>query len=238
MRSRYWCSSRLADWIRGTAKPKAASLEDWEAWEVAAKAAHPFRFRLAETALDAIQNAVYWPIDAWRAIRWYCRNRFIDKTHYLRTGLAPGCYHDFETRLLHGMFEALVDFVEKELASKQAAYAENRNFRGRSRALGMARLEWEASLKLDASCGVGEDDKEFGQPTNQAIAAVETRALYEWWKDTRPNRKDPYEEFSELSAREFAREHGAAAYQAERDFAKEDEAMMIRLVKLREGLWA
>ena len=52
----YWSCSALADWLRGTHKPTAETSTGWRDWENAAKLAHPFRYWMADEALDYIQD--------------------------------------------------------------------------------------------------------------------------------------------------------------------------------------
>jgi hypothetical protein len=59
--SNYWSCSKFADRIRGTAKPHALGLDEWDEWTEAAKKAHPFRYWLADTALNKLQDIVYFP---------------------------------------------------------------------------------------------------------------------------------------------------------------------------------
>jgi hypothetical protein len=102
------------------------------------------------------------------------------------------------------------------------------------------------------------DDPEYGKPTGQALRAREIKELYTWWTVTYRNRPDPYEvsgwteycektrllndgrlfgskktpELEELSIRSHELLH-----KIEADYAAEDEAMMIRLIKARDSLW-
>ncbi len=83
--------------------------------------------------------------------------------------------------------------------------------------------------------------------------------MYTWWTDTYRNRPDPYEASGWTAYCEAAREAngGRLSFSAdksselrkmssvamkklhkmEEDYEKEDEAMMIRLIKVRHGLW-
>ena len=128
----------------------------------------------------------------------------------------------------------------------------------RSPEAGLAHLKWAANLKFDAHMGISTSDPEFGTPTQQAIAAKEIIVLYKWWTEKRPNRPDPYEvsgwnkfyvndrskddedffsdeqtEHEKLDSRKALN----IANQIEKSYAKEDEEMMIRLIRIRESLW-
>ena len=58
-RSRYWSCTKFADWLRGTPKPYAETMEGWDAWRQQAETAHPWRYWLADEGLDHIQNAIH-----------------------------------------------------------------------------------------------------------------------------------------------------------------------------------
>jgi hypothetical protein len=60
MRSRYWSCSKFADWLRGTAKPGAATGRGWNEWKQAAQDTHPIRYWIVEEGLDYLQNIWMW----------------------------------------------------------------------------------------------------------------------------------------------------------------------------------
>jgi hypothetical protein len=126
---------------------------------------------------------------------------------------------------------------------------------------GLDHLAWEMTLVNDD--WLEPTHKDYGKPTHQAIKAIELRALYDWWTVTRPARVDPMEA-SGWSAicdarRERAEAEGKkrswglddktpaekkettralkAMHKLEAAYEKEDEDMMIRLIKIRHGLW-
>lgn len=206
-RASYWSCSKAARWITKTfgnyEKPRALGLEEWGEWRRLQQTNHKFVYWLAEDGLDMIQDALWYPLDVANRIRQYLINRYVDKTHVIPTGLEPGQWHDLDTVILHGMFEALVYFVEHEKAQMQLSWGGVSEDRERlpftlrhrffrrwrikpwgSRELGLKYLEWETTL--DAR-GV-----EYPNP-HQAATAREIILLYKWWKDDRPARPDPYD---------------------------------------------
>lgn len=208
-RSNYWSCSKFANWLRGTVKPRAATSANWSTWKRQARKDHPLRFWLAEEGLDAIQNTLWWPIDRIYDVKYYINNRWVSKTHYLSTGLKAGKWHEMDERLLHGMFNELVNFVEIELAwwhiawngedaSKYKAPFWSRGwFRWRTwrcKQAGLDNLDWQRSITYDEKYGTEPADENFGKPTPQAIAAQEILDLYHWWTVARPARKDPYDD--------------------------------------------
>jgi hypothetical protein len=123
---------------------------------------------------------------------------------------------------------------------------------------GLANLEWQRNLRWTED-EVGPDHKELGELTSQAVKAQEILDLYNWWTQTYRNRPDPYEASGWTAACEAQRvaNGGKLSWNTpkdpvlkkqsdkahkllqkiEADYEKEDEAMMIRLIKVRHGLW-
>ncbi len=128
----------------------------------------------------------------------------------------------------------------------------------RSPAAGLANLEWQRQLRWKEE-EVGADHKEFGKLTDQAVKAQEILDLYTWWTTTYRNRPDAYEasgwsayceakriansgkfSFSSDKTPKLKKISSKALkllHKIEADYEKEDEAMMIRLIKVRRGLW-
>jgi hypothetical protein len=199
----YWSCSKLADWLRGKAKPHSGSLEEWNIWEKQAKQ-KSFRYWMAEEGLDYLQNIVYAPMTLLNAIRSYISNRFVVKTHALTSHLKRGKWHEFDTRLLHSIFDELINFVETEFAHQfyiwttedQTKYHISwyrKFFRigfWRCPEAGIDYLHWASQLKHD-DVWVDKNIPEYDKPTPQALAAQEILILYQWWKSDRPNRPDP-----------------------------------------------
>jgi hypothetical protein len=123
---------------------------------------------------------------------------------------------------------------------------------------GLDNLEWQRKLVHDDEW-VKKDDPLYGKPTPQAVKAQEILDLYEWWTETYRNRPDPYDASGWSAYCEASREanNGKIHFGADKtpelkkmsdkahkvlqkieaDYEAEDEAMMIRLIKVRHGLW-
>lgn len=241
----YWSCSKFADWIRGTPKPSALGWGEWDDWREDARVAHPFRYWLADVALDKLQDFVYWPSTAWDDINDYIHNRFIDRSHLINTGLTPGYYHEFDAKVLHGLFNELVDFIEIELSLLHRACHNGPRRPCRLAEWGLKHLEWEMSLKHgdDDCCKPGE--RCYGNPTPQAVAALETKRLYEWWTVTRPNRPCPHdvvfkgEDNDRLLSLDdpYISEKYKRYCEIEEQYDREDNAYLVRLVLHRRSLW-
>jgi len=122
---------------------------------------------------------------------------------------------------------------------------------------GMEYLKWASNLTNEEFLEEGEKHK--AEPTYQAKAAKEIIELYTWWTTTYRNRPDPHDasgwsDYCEASRaanggslrwssdkspelRKMSDRAHKALRKIEADYAKEEEQMMIRLIKIRESLW-
>ena len=122
---------------------------------------------------------------------------------------------------------------------------------------GIDNLTWQSELIHNEDyC---KDQPYYMKPTPQAVKAQEILALYKWWTEVYPNRPDAYDasgwtdycEASRLSnggkinwssdkspalKKQSSKAH-KALQKLEADYEKEDTDMMIRLIKVRHGLW-
>jgi len=128
----------------------------------------------------------------------------------------------------------------------------------RSPQAGLDHLDWAMTLTNEE--WLEEDKKGEAVPTSQATSAKEIKELYTWWTTVYHNRPEPMEAsgwsahcdamrvkypgsfFSSLNSKD--KEDRASSDRAhklmqkiEKAYEKEDEAMMIRLIKIRESLW-
>jgi hypothetical protein len=240
----YWSNSKFADWVRGSKKPHALQWDDWKIWHKEAKIKYPIRYWISETLLKKLQDIVYFPHDLYHTVEIYVRNRFIDKTHYLKTDLKPGEYYDLDTRLLHGIMNELVNYVEVELAHVYRCndYQKYKLKHGRCPQAGLDYLAWACSLVYDESYGMQPDDKDYGKPTEQALNAYKIRKIYNWWKNERPNRINPYaykeiDENNPVDTKKNKKKCIIQAHKIEEKYNNEDTEMLIKLIKLRDSLW-
>ena len=124
---------------------------------------------------------------------------------------------------------------------------------------GIDHLDWASELRMAEDWGVRSGDKGYGELTQQAKNAIEIKELYLWWTQAYPNRRDPYEASGWSAYCEAARLANGGKmsfgtdkspelkkmsdkahkllHKLEADYEKEDEAMMIRLIKIRNSLW-
>jgi hypothetical protein len=123
---------------------------------------------------------------------------------------------------------------------------------------GIEYLRWAETLTNEEFLEEGEKHK--AEPTYQAKAAKEIIELYTWWTTTYRNRPDPMDAsgwsahceamrvkypgsmFSSLNSkdpedRKASNKAHKLLTKIEKAYEAEDEAMMIRLIKIRESLW-
>ena len=128
----------------------------------------------------------------------------------------------------------------------------------RSSEAGMAYLNWAKTLTNEEF--LDDDKKSEAVPTSQALAALEIIELYTWWTVTYRNRPDPYEASGWTAYCEESRaaNGGSLSWSGHKDnpelraksdaalkalremeeaYEKEEEEMMIRLIKIRQSLW-
>jgi len=125
---------------------------------------------------------------------------------------------------------------------------------------GLDSLEWQSRLTKGTD-GWNKNEEDADDPTPQAVKAQEIMDLYNWWTKVYPNRPDPYEAsgWTAVCEEERAANGGKLHIgslgksspalrkridqahkminKMEKDNEKEDEVMMIRLIKVRQGLW-
>jgi hypothetical protein len=126
---------------------------------------------------------------------------------------------------------------------------------------GLDNLEWQRQLIYDDEW-MDKTDPRWGKPTPQAEKAQEILDLYNWWTKVYRNRPEPMEasgwsaycnacrdEAGNSSVMALMSDVKSPALKKQGDkahkllrkleeaYEKEDEEMMIRLIKVRHGLW-
>lgn len=273
MRGKYWSNSKIANKIRGTIKPCALEMHKWDEWHKEAKEKYPFRYWLVEDLFDDIQDFVNYIPDKINEFRYYLNNRFYTKTHALTSNLKKGQYHEFDDRILYCLFDEFTNFIEVEQAWDHVAWNKDAQekyavpiFRKkwwlrwfnewRCHEAGLDHLIWE--MTLTNSDYVHLLDPDYGKPTPQAIVAKEKYELYNWWKNIRPIRPDPYDisgwtdycnwqdktkgwnyifqDKTEEDRKESKRLLDLL-HEIEKQYDDEDEKMLNRLISIRKSLW-
>ena len=121
---------------------------------------------------------------------------------------------------------------------------------------GLDNLDWQSKLVWGED-EVGDDKSLVGKPTPQAERALEILALYKWWTEVYRNRPDPHDasgwteycdrkreqgghflaDAKDPELRAFGDEALKKTREIEEAYEAEDEAMLIRLIKIRGSLW-
>lgn len=266
-RAHYWQHSKAANWVRSKLgveiPPKAATACGWKEYKDRNKSR--IGYWLVEEGFDLAQDIVNFIPDVYKNAKRYTENRFVTKPHYIDTKLSRGEWHEMDTRILHGLMETLVDFVEVEKAHRQfisdwLQQPEESVWFGLRK-----RQKWKSEWKTpDREAGLRYLDWEISlgdESPYQSKAAAEIKELYLWWKDIRPQREDPMkasgvsayfdrqrEEHGDglfdIMCREETDEEKDAyrtmsdrMYEMEEQQEQEDEDMMVRLIKIRRSMW-
>jgi hypothetical protein len=240
--------------------PGSMSSKGWRLFGKEFKEKAPIRYWLKHDFRHAITLPVKWKYDKMR--NWI-RYRTYDKYHIVDTGLEPS-YYDASTIMLHVNFNIMKDFVEVEQASQAYYWSDEYKEKAtwcekhmpfyrffypfRKPEFGIKHLEWAATL----------DDPKLPpheRCDHQAVHARELLAIYKWWVNERPARKAiEYTEYSDQgldgmlacfdddfdrNAPDFVEHQKSmhAAGEQEEEWEKEDEEMLIRLIKIRRGMW-
>ena len=125
---------------------------------------------------------------------------------------------------------------------------------------GLDNLDWQRNLRWQKD-EVGDDSPSLGKLTPQAVKAQEILDLYNWWTQVYRNRPEPmdasgWSAYCDACRDELGdgvlsmfKKHDNKALKKQGDkahkllqkieaaYEKEDEEMMIRLIKVRHGLW-
>lgn len=242
--------------------PGAMTSRGWNLFSKEFKKEAPIRFWIDNTFRRNVILPIKWKYDAIH--NWF-RVRTVRRLHVISTGLTPGYYSTGE-RILHGNFNLLKNFVEIEQARATQRWSDDYEmsvwerylpfygllFPYRDPAAGIKHFEWAATLD-DPTLPPGD------QSVRQARDAKEVLILYKWWITDRPGRTEiPYPKRppgKEVSLDVFSDDeddqseemknyrqlrHDAMDKRIAQESAWEDEdsEMLIRLMKIRAGLWS
>ena len=246
----YWTCGKFANWILGEEKPYALEWGAWDGYYTDLKKRKPVRYWVSQKLFKYLQDILYYPYDIYHTIDCYVRNRWIDKTHMINTGFKPGGYYEIDQKILHGLFTELVDFVEKDLAHMGDYSSKNKyKFKnGRCVEAAYNYFNWASRLKDTYPDGTK-------RASEQAKTSRKIKKLYEWWKNIRPNRVDPYndsgwneicksDEYKIFKHKETPQEIKRIKQalnkisKLEEKYENEDTNMLIELIKIRRHLWS
>lgn len=227
-----WENSKFADWVRGSEKPNMLTMSDWVKWEEETKAKSKIRFWLAEEGLYILENIFRKPTNLIHSVRYYVVNRWWLRTNSLtasRKDIKPGRWADLGYRFVPCLFNELQNFVEIESARMFLLFSEKEErdkYNAPFWAFGLFRIPWRSPDAGLAHLRWQIDSNDV--PGHQSYAAKEILELYTWWTFIYRNRIDPWE------TKDLSMDDITGILEA---YSKEDEEMLIRLIKIRDSLW-
>jgi hypothetical protein len=165
--------TKLIDHLR-VKRPNSGTWQEWEEWEVKARAEQPIRYFLFDTLVTQLKvwhrKYVMEPAD-------WIRYRTYDKYHVIKPKTLEAGYHSPQERIMHATFGELVTYVEVSLGWRGWPYQlkkQPRKSKANLKKYGLEHLEWEIA--------------EPTVPARQKQIAKEVKSLYIWWTEIRPNR--------------------------------------------------
>lgn len=81
---------------------------------------------------------------------------------------------------------------------------------------GLETHEWEKNSVLNEEWGVGPDSPRYGTKPQQSLDAIEQDEIWNWWKENKDKDHFPFDYV---------------------EYQKQEEEMLIRLIKIRGSLW-
>jgi hypothetical protein len=218
--------------------PKTAgSAKEFRDWDLKLEREYPIRYKIRKV-IKEIKYQIKRPIWALDRAYWWVQYRVNPKYKHTTIKLKrldPG-YYDPSTLLLYASFEIFEKFMKHQLSDK-------------------CFVQWE----WDEKCFQDWEWEEYPEKCKEMIEErnklwKEMNELYDWWVNIYPNRESTLPDFPELPKKwgflsvvnedfkdtEEIKEWRRIAdihNKAEVDWDKEDEEMLVRLMKIHNNLW-
>ncbi len=230
-------------------KPTAATGEVWERWRRHVKARYPILYFLRERLPTFFRVKKLQFSD----FIWWFKYRTTDRNHILKIrNLKPG-YYEPDTKMLYAAFSLLIDHVEIGLACRNFGWYEKKYPKWLPT---IFRRFWKQKINPQAGIDhliweMTDEDVVTNSPEQSRVAGIIMR-LYVWWTQERQERIDAHSDFRIWEGVE--REHcdlffGSGRnpkYKAALDsmsklndfYDAQDQAMLIKLVEIRNHLWS
>lgn len=189
------------------------------------------------------------------SLPWFPRNfisyfntRFVTKSHCLKTGLKRGIDHELDDRILHGLFNELVEYVEVDLAVMlrfcfpeehtiprwRTYWALSYLFPVRNPELGLKFIE------LSTKIHDGTEEDLFPWDKRDREVKNKVKELYLWWTEERPREskalndmhKRVWEDYDKRPSDEEREEFDNLYNKLDR----KDTEMLIALIEIRHDL--
>lgn len=212
----------------------------------------------AEDKLDDIRWSINHFIDRYillEDVRYYLRNRFVTKTHLLRTDVKKGDWAEADTRLFDAIMLLNVDFLEKENNYRDNWIKEECGEENFVPYKPWEVYEVEKKERGEKNCidGDPDDENSYGMPPHQWQGALARWEVYKWFKETYPTYQTREDELYEQVKRgkgesimeQFAdktnEEHNRAIYkqihELEAQLSDEKIENMTKIIKHNESMW-
>lgn len=201
-------------------EPECLSIDGWEQWEREASKSSPVAWFVRKTVPR-------WFSRTWRGYvhdPWYwlkCRIWHRHNVVVIRS--LPPTWTDRDERILHAVFQLLVDFVEREEHPRGEWSHLNRTREQLVEAYNTAYEECDPEI----AAGI------LKTAEKRADDWLEIKALYEWWTVERPARKE-----APVGPDGYDSEWGRASNELDAQRDDEDDAMLHRLIDVRGYLWS
>jgi hypothetical protein len=179
--------------------------------------------QLEETKWEKIYWFLYGVfVRPFRNAKNYLRHRFINKFYLINTKLNPGSYYDIDTRMLYGMMNLLVEYIELENPMETISWTEDScHFNARYTILNIY-IWWknyENRVKEIEDCLTAWSDKNEEERGNGPDGPGG------WFANiNKPQSKKALKLFDKL-------------HELERKLAEEETEMLILLARIRPYLW-
>lgn len=223
-------------------RPYALTWKGWNEWETKVKKERPVAYFLTDTLPKILEKPAEWLIDPILEVKYYIMNRFVQKSHLIKTNLKPGQYYEVDTLIVEGLITELIDFIEIESAWMVCGFDKEA-----AKKYGMPiRNNWKMFRFGTWRCAeAGLDFWKFQVEHNPHHQIVID--LYKW-AVARKNRPDPYEEAKRICGIEETERSILTNSGKCKDFYEtwtgiekaqidDDTEMLCLIIKNRELLW-
>ncbi len=162
-----------------------------------------------------------WIVRLLRKLKWFntLYHRLFTRMHLIDTRLAPGTWWDTDSRMLYGMMNLLVDYIENEEPFKH--------------------IDWDSEERHQHV--KKEIEAIYGWWINYDVRQEDIdKALTDWHNEASPKYVECKDKkFTEVKFNhsEKERQLHLKLHDMERKLNLEEELMLIRLIKIRNYLW-
>lgn len=219
--------------------PNHATMNEWNEWHDKSRDRNPFIYFLSFDLPAFFRRNVYYKINGLYS---NFRLKYIRTFNQIKIKTLKYDYYDIDTRLLHGMFALLLEFVENEksvmyeYSIENTAEAKKELKKLSNLERGVKYLEWETTLD--------QNPNSYDYSPEQARAAKEILFLLQFWlnrKDMQHNRVLLVDSVRLNMIGNILPSNLQKINDIQNNYEEkldiEEEEMLIRLIKIRKHLW-